>query len=48
MIQRLTKGANYPICFGFPVSHELENMPIQLGANYRLTVSTDSSVLTKI
>jgi muramoyltetrapeptide carboxypeptidase len=48
MIQRLTKGANYPICFGFPVSHELENMPIQLGANYRLTVSSDSSVLTKI
>jgi muramoyltetrapeptide carboxypeptidase len=48
MIQRLTEGATYPICFGFPVSHELENMPIQLGANYRLTVSIDSSVLTKI
>jgi muramoyltetrapeptide carboxypeptidase len=48
MIQRLTKGANYPICFDFPVSHELKNMPIQLGGNYRLVVSKDSSVLTKI
>lgn len=48
IIQRLTTGANYPICFDFPLSHELENMPLQLGAIYRLAVTESSALLTKI
>ena len=48
IIQRLTKGANYPICYDFPLSHELDNMPLQLGALYRLSVSGSSALLTKI
>lgn len=48
IIQRLTKGANYPICYDFPLSHELDNMPLQLGALYRLSVSDSSALLTKI
>jgi len=48
MILRITKGANYPICFDFPISHELNNMPVQLGANYALTVTANAALLTKI
>jgi muramoyltetrapeptide carboxypeptidase len=48
MIQRLTKGTNYPICFDFPISHDLNNMPVQLGATYQLAVNENAAVLTKI
>ena len=48
IIQRLTKGANYPICYDFPLSHELDNMPLQLGATYRFSVTDSSALLTKI
>jgi muramoyltetrapeptide carboxypeptidase len=48
MILRITKGANYPICFDFPISHELNNMPVQLGATYQLAVTENAAVLTKI
>jgi muramoyltetrapeptide carboxypeptidase len=48
MIQRITKGTNYPICFDFPISHELNNMPVQLGATYQLSVTDEASLLTKI
>jgi muramoyltetrapeptide carboxypeptidase len=48
MIQRLTKGYNYPICYDFPISHELNNMPVQLGASYHLSVTANAAVLTKI
>jgi muramoyltetrapeptide carboxypeptidase len=48
MILRITKGTNYPICFDFPISHELNNMPVQLGATYLLAVNENAAVLTKI
>jgi muramoyltetrapeptide carboxypeptidase len=48
MILRITKGTNYPICFDFPISHELNNMPVQLGAAYQLSVTDEASLLTKI
>jgi muramoyltetrapeptide carboxypeptidase len=48
MILRITKGANYPICFDFPISHDLNNMPVQLGATYQLAVTENATVLTKI
>jgi muramoyltetrapeptide carboxypeptidase len=48
IIQRLTKGSNYPICFDFPISHELNNMPVRLGATYQLSVTEYAAVLTKI
>lgn len=48
IVQRLTKGANYPICFNFPLSHELDNMPLQLGATYCLSVTETAALLTKI
>jgi len=48
IILRITKGAHYPICFDFPISHELNNMPVQLGAAYQLSVTDEASLLTKI
>lgn len=48
MIQRVTKGSNYPICFDFPISHDLNNMPVQLGATYQLSVTDNGTLLTKI
>jgi len=48
IIQRITKGATYPICFDFPISHHLDNMPVQLGATYQLAVTENAAVLTKI
>jgi len=48
MIQRITNETNYPICFDFPISHELDNMPVQLGATYQLAVTENAAVLTKI
>ena len=48
MILRITKGANFPICFDFPISHGLNNMPVQLGATYRLSVTDEVTLLTKI
>jgi muramoyltetrapeptide carboxypeptidase len=48
MIQRITRGSNYPICYNFPISHELNNMPVQLGATYQLSVAENAVVLTKI
>jgi muramoyltetrapeptide carboxypeptidase len=48
MIQRITKGANYPICFDFPISHDLNNMPVQFGSSYQLSVTANAALLTKI
>jgi muramoyltetrapeptide carboxypeptidase len=48
IILRITKGANYPTCFDFPISHDLNNMPVQLGATYQLAVTENATVLTKI
>jgi len=48
IIQRLTKNTAYPICFDFPISHDLENKPIQLGGAYHLSVNEQGTLLTKI
>ena len=29
---------NYPVCFGFPVSHDKENYALKVGGHYQLTV----------
>lgn len=34
-----TREYNYPVCFGFPVSHEKENYALKVGAIYTLQVS---------
>jgi len=41
MVLRLTAEYNYPICFGFPVSHGVDNVPLKVGVEYLLKVDKD-------
>ena len=45
IIHDLVKDYNYPICFGFPVSHDKENFAIKEGCQYQLTVTDNLCVL---
>lgn len=39
VIRDIFAGYAYPVCFGFPVSHEKENYALKIGVKYRLTVT---------
>jgi muramoyltetrapeptide carboxypeptidase len=38
IIHDLVKEYDYPVCFGFPVSHEKENYALKIGVGYKLKV----------
>jgi muramoyltetrapeptide carboxypeptidase len=38
IIYELVKEYDFPVCFGFPVSHEKENYALKTGAGYKLKV----------
>ncbi len=42
LIHELISEYNYPVCFGFPVSHAKENLALKVGATYQLTVSNQT------
>ena len=44
IIHDIVKDYDYPVCFGFPVSHEKENLTLKIGVGYKLKV-TKSKVL---
>jgi muramoyltetrapeptide carboxypeptidase len=46
IINEHVKEYKYPKCYGFPVSHERENVAIAIGCNYQMTVDADGIVLT--
>jgi len=39
IISEVFKDYDYPIAFGFPISHELENYTVKIGMEYTLTVT---------
>lgn len=45
LIYDAVKEYAYPICFGFPVSHEKENLALKIGGTYELTVANDGATL---
>ena len=47
IIQEHVKEYDYPICFGFPVSHEKENYALKIGVEYILTVAANGVQLTE-
>jgi muramoyltetrapeptide carboxypeptidase len=47
-IKDLVKEYEYPVCFGFPVSHDKENYALKVGVKYKLTVEQDSVELKEI
>ncbi len=44
IIRDVVSDYDYPVCFGFPVSHEKENYALKIGVGYKLKV-TKSKVL---
>jgi muramoyltetrapeptide carboxypeptidase len=36
---------DYPICFGFPVSHDKENYALKIGAKYQLKIQNDKVIV---
>ncbi|MEO5649996.1 MAG: LD-carboxypeptidase [Ginsengibacter sp.] len=47
-IRDVVKEYDYPICFGFPVSHDKENYALKIGVKYKLNVSTTLVELKEI
>lgn len=45
IIHDVVKGADYPVCFNFPVSHEKENFALKIGAGYKLKVGKNRIIL---
>jgi muramoyltetrapeptide carboxypeptidase len=46
IINEHVREYKYPKCYGFPVSHERENVAIAIGCSYQMTVDADGIVLT--
>jgi muramoyltetrapeptide carboxypeptidase len=42
------KNYRYPVCFDFPVGHQVNNMALKCGVPHRLVVGSDGSTLTEI
>jgi muramoyltetrapeptide carboxypeptidase len=42
------KDYKFPVCFGFPVSHEKENYALKVGVKYKLSVGPNGTVLQEI
>lgn len=45
IIRDVIKEYDYPVCFGFPVSHEKENYALKIGTGYKLKVTKSRVVL---
>lgn len=48
IIKDLIEEYDYPVCFNFPVSHEMENVALKLGARYELKTGKTTSTLKEI
>ena len=46
LIKEITAAYDYPICFGFPVSHVKENYALKIGVTYNLTINKNKTVLS--
>lgn len=45
IIREVVQEYDYPVCFGFPVSHETENYSLKIGAGYLLKVTASQVLL---
>ena len=48
IISEKTKEYNYPICFDFPVGHQVNNFAIKCGVKHRLSVSENEVIFKEI
>jgi muramoyltetrapeptide carboxypeptidase len=47
-IKEMVKDYDFPVCFGFPVSHEKENYALKIGVKYKLKVEEGTVELKEI
>ena len=45
IIRDIVKEYDYPVCYGFPVSHEKENYALKIGVGYKLKITKSRVVL---
>ena len=45
IINDAVKEYDYPVCFGFPVSHEKENYALKIGVGYKLKITKSKVIL---
>ena len=45
ILREITEGFDFPVCYGFPVSHGKENMALKVGGNFTLTVKKTGTTL---
>lgn len=45
IIHEIVREYDYPVCFGFPVSHDKENYALKIGAGYKLKVGKSKVIL---
>ncbi len=48
IVQRVTKGYNYPICYEFPVGHVKVNYALKCNVPHQLTITNEGVVLKEI
>jgi len=48
IIQSHVAEYDYPVCYDFPVSHELENVALKVGVMHQLTVTKSRTVLKEV
>jgi muramoyltetrapeptide carboxypeptidase len=45
IIREIVKEYDYPVCYGFPVSHEKENCALKIGVGYKLKITKSKVIL---
>jgi muramoyltetrapeptide carboxypeptidase len=48
IIQHLVQEYSYPVCYGFPVSHNRENYALKCGVEHQLTITAKSVALKEL
>lgn len=48
LIKEITAAYDYPVCFGFPVSHNKENYALKVGVSYTLKIGKSKTQLTEV
>lgn len=48
ILHHIVKDYDFPVCFGFPVSHETENYALKVGGAYELNVSPGKVILREL
>ena len=48
IIKDAVAAYSFPVCFNFPVSHTLKNVPLKVGVRYRLKVGSKTCHLIEM